>query len=494
MKTVGSKKVLLPLGAAILLALSVSSALAGTAEFELDKGDDGKIPAKKERGTDPDSPAWHRQLWTGSFDTASDAAGAAARQLKDLEFECDKYEGKNEKLFAECERRKQASANFASQARSIQSQQKAMSMFSKASDLAAVGAVGGVIYGEMGVKTGNQANTYESAANIERIAGQASYATGAADLTMGAYAYVAQKNKLEQMKATLADTKNGVKSNVDSSTISALANAAEAAKKAAYSHMMWGAGKLAAGYGMMYVAKQSQAQADRMNSISDAQFVNAQAVQQAAAAGTLPAQPGGVPYYQSNAPQFTYPNAAGTSLAAPVAPTVNYGLPGGGTGSSAPIGGAAARSVASAIAGAKGGGGSGGSSGKGGDLEPMADDKAVDKNAKEAMGSSFEMQLTGGLHSFTGGGSAAAKDETPNLAALLNPGGDASAHPSAATGLSPAQLMRDAREGAEGDEQGSMAGVSGKSEVSLFDITKMKLTKMFQIGNVGIPKTVEVKN
>jgi hypothetical protein len=158
-----------------------------------------------------------------------------------------------------------------------------------------------------------------------------------------------------------------------------------------------------------------------------------------------------------------------------------------------------ARALASAALGkvSGGGGGAGGGGGESRSLE--AEDAAKDKNekaAKEAMGNSFETQLTGGsgVRSFAGGAPAAAgKDEVPNLAALAGNIGADPGSQSAATGLSPTALMREAQEGADGSEQGSMVGVNGKSETSLFEITKAKITKMFQIGNVGIPKNVEVK-
>ncbi|MGZ6337268.1 MAG: hypothetical protein ACXWSL_14975 [Bdellovibrionota bacterium] len=507
MRALRLKKMLLPFAATLLMALGISSALAdSTVELSADDGSG----AAAQKAKDDDAPAWHRKLWTGSFDTAADASGAAAKQLDGLDFgDCERYRQKgtdnpdgNVNLYWTCVQRKQASAGYAAQARSIQKQQKMMSVVSKAGDLAAVGAVGATINGEMGVKKNNQADTYSSAANIERMAGTASYVTGAADFSMGAYAYVAQKNKLEQMQKTIAGTSGGVKAAAsDPAVTSALTNAVEAAKKAAYSHMMWGAGKLAAGYGMMYLAQKSETQAANRASIQDDQMMAAMLAQRQAAGGALPAaQPalvgGPAPFYQNNTPTFNIPNTSGNSglAATPAAAAATNAMNNGSsTGGSAPISGA--RMPASAGISGKGGGGGGGiadSAGPG----AAAEDGGKEKVAKEAMGSNFEMQLTGGMRPYSGAASptAASKEEVPNMAALMGGlNGDAGAK-SAATGLSPNQVYQDALEGTEGTEQGSMAGVNGKSDSTLFAITKAKLTKMFQVGNVGIPKNVEVKN
>jgi hypothetical protein len=489
----------------LLAVLCASPAFAaGTVQLTEDTAPAGGQAKTKE----DDSQAWHRKLWTGSFDTAADASGAAAKQLDGLEFgDCNDYlkpvDGKQptSNLYWACMQRKQASANYANEARSIQKQQKVMSVISKASDLAAVGAVGAVAYAELGVKKNNQADTYASAANIQKTAGEVAYVTGAADFSMGAYAYIAQKNKLDQMKNTITGSVNGVKADTDPAVSGALTTAVEAAKKAAYAHMMWGAGKLAAGYGMMYVAKKSQDQAARMGEIqADKDMIAALQAQQAtggtsvAANAAIAGGGGPAPYYQNNAPAFTIPTSSGgASTASPA--VVNYGSGGSTTGGSAPLLGAAAASARN-LASTGGVSGGGGAAASGGD--PKADaatgDAAKDKTAKEALSGNFEMQLSGGMKGYAGtGSSGGGKDDVPNIASLMGNMGDQNAK-TAATGISPTALYAAGTEGTDGQEQGSMSGVNGKSETSLFAITKAKLTKMFEVGNVGIPKNVEVKN
>jgi hypothetical protein len=210
-----------------------------------------------------------------------------------------------------------------------------------------------------------------------------------------------------------------------------------------------------------------------------------------------------IPYYQNNTPTFALPNSTGTALSPSAQGTGTTGLQptlGSSTGGSVAPLGAMARAPAS-ISG-KGapasGGGSGDAAATGDASAAAAPDGAKDKTTKEALGSSFEVQLNGGVKPYNGNSAGASPGgDMPNLASLLNsgaPSGGSGGSGFGATGLNPAQIFRDAQEGSEDAEQGSMAGVSGKSETSLFDITKQKLLKMFQTGNIGIPKNVEVKN
>ncbi len=490
--------------------------IAGLTAFATNSSAGTKItfnPEKRDQpaATNEDKPAFHRKLWEGSFDRAGDQAGSVANQLEGgLEFDCENQFGGHAKqdniaarapnwpALQECQRREAASRGYARQARSIQKQQKVMSVVSKVSDAAAITAVGGVIYSELGMKKQDQADTYESAAKIQRMAGQASYVTGAADLTLGAYAFVAQKRKLEEMQKTL----NGKGASTDNAQLnSSLANAVEATKKAAYSHMMYGAGKMAAGYASMHLAKRSAQQAENMKTIQELQDLIA--IEQMRRANgipptvsmTMPAGGGGpAPYMVTNQPTFTFPTSGSSGLAE-VPTTTNYAIPSGG----ASIAMQGMRNPASALSakdsGLSGGGGGGGASAgdSSGASAPSEGEvnEAKAKTQKDTL-DSFATSLSGGLRGFSGSSSGeAAKDEVPNLAAMMNMGQDAAP---VATGLSPTQMYSTALEGTEGMEQGSMSGVNGKSETSLFAITKEKLNKMFQVGNIGIPKELEVKN
>ncbi len=484
--------------AVMLFALVCSPALAGSRVTFTENGNTPEKSATPEE----EAPAWHRSLWEGSFDKAGDASGEAAKQLEGVELDCDELRKPSPSVdgkpgrpadmnhYNACLQRKEAALEYAQQARSIQSQQKVFSVISKTSDVAAVGAVGAVIYGEMGVKTNNQAGSFEQAAHIQKTAGLVNYAAGAADFTMGAYAYVAHKNKLEQMQSSISGSADGVKSNADPALGSGLANAVEASKSAAYSHMLYGAGKMAAGYASVWLAKRSQNQADKMNSIDASQYYNFQnpVLVPAALPFTPPPGANAAPYYTNNQPTFIMPDSSGVS--AQTQPATGVGgngpnLAGSSSGSSvAPLGGLI-RSPASISGGKLSGGGGGDSS----VASATAEDPAKEAVAKEAIGASFEAPLTGGIRSFNGGSGSSAKEEPPNLAALL--GSDQGK--TAATGLSPNQMYQDALEGTDGTEQGSMAGVNGKNDTSLFQITRLKLTKMFEIGNVGVSKNVEVK-
>lgn len=488
---------LLPL--LVMGCLVAGSSHAGTkVTFDPEKRD---APARKE-----EKPAFHRKLWEGSFDRAGDQAGSVAKQLDGgLEFNCEEQFGfkpaapgraarpANWAAMSDCKNREAASRGFAKDAKSIQSQQKVMSVVSKVSDVAALASVGGVIYAELGVKKQNQANTYESAANIQRMAGKASYVTGATDLTLGAYAFVAQKRKLENMQKTL----NGKGASTDNGNLnSSLTNAVEATKKAAYAHMMYGAGKMAAGYASMWLAKRTEKAAENMKTIQELQeqieIEKIRAAQNVnpAVIGAWPAGNPPAPTYINNNPIITMPSSGSDSGLAPL-PIAPVPVASGGASIAMP-GRMTASIPASAKAGGGGGGGGGASAGdsSGASVPPEEQTAAQAKNHKDALGS-FETSLTGGMRAFGGGTAELAKDEAPNMAALL---GGADGNHQAATGLSPTQMMSTALEGTDGMEQGSMAGVNGKSETSLFVITKDKLNKMFQVGNVGIPKELEVKN
>jgi hypothetical protein len=497
---------LLPLSAMAGLCLTLASAFSAPTEVTLSEESQAQRQQQQQR-REEESVSLDRKLWDGSFDHASDQAKNVADQLRQgVTFKCEDHgrvdaagnqKKPNWRLYQECKAREEAAQKYAGQARSIQKQQRVMSVVSKVSDAAALTAVGGVIYGELIEKKNDQANTYESAANIQKMAGQASYVTGATDLTLGAYAYVAHKRKLEEMQKNL----NGGGAVSGNTTLNnSLTGAIEASKKAAYNHMLYGAGKLAVGYASMWAAKRSQEQADNMNSLEELTMLKQLAANQQAA--TITAYQGGspsVPYYTNNQPTFSFPTSGDNFGLAANPGAVSYAIPSGGA--SLAMSGASRAPASAEGAGGKGpglsgGGGSGApdSSGASSSQESAADDVKA-KSHKEALGS-FETSLTGGVRAFSGGGgsSSSSAEETPSLASMMNLGGPADQAKPAATGLSPTQMYTDALEGTEGTEQGSMAGVSGKSETSLFVITKEKLNKMFQVGNVGIPKDVEVKN
>lgn len=492
-----------PLLSFLALGLLLFSSIAHGEEVELREVSPTEN-TKANTPNDADSPAWHRSLWDGSFDTASDASGAAAKQLENLNYgDCQKYMnanradangnviGANEKLFNECNERAQNQERYAKQVRGIQSQQQMISVVSKASDVAAVGAVGATIYGELGMKNSSHASSYEKAAKIQKKAGQVNYVTGAADFTMGAYAYVAQKNQLESLKNKFSG-KNVA--GEDPRVAASLMNAADAAKKAAYNHMMVGAGKMAAGYASVWLSKRTADQGERMKSIQELKDYNDYLMmQQQLGAGqqqlvTIGGS-GAVPFYQNNTPTFSMGTSTGGSASVdPSSDTLDNGTgPFSASGASiAPTRGLASNTSKNSVAGSSRPSGSDSS----GSPETPAAPTEKETADKEAIGSSFETHLTGGVVAFSGSSSSSSssKDEVAHI-----PGAAHDEFKAAATGLNPGQMYNEALEGTEGMEQGSMAGVNGKGNSSVFEITKQKLMKMFHTGNVGVSKNVEVK-
>lgn len=436
--------------------------------------------------------------WESSFDKAGDASGNAARALKAMNLDCS-AEGVQlpgatpEQIKAridQCEHAKAEAQKYAAEANSIQNTQYIMADVSRVSDVAAVGAIGAVGYAELVKKKKGQANTYNSAAKIQETAGYVSYATGAADFSMGAYAYLAQKSKLEQMQKTLS----GISMNAsDQQAVSQLNAAAEQTKKAAYSHMLYGAGKAAVGYASMELAKRNRKQAANMDSIDMTQYTTPVATASSSGATVS----GGAAYYQNNTPQFTMPDGTLTT------PSTNSD--GSGAVFTGASGGASvmpeSRGLASVNPGAGiGGGGSGGGSAGGktggapaGDPLVAAKEETKEEAAADAL-NSFELNLAGGGGgSRYGGGSKDSHDEGGGMAGLL--GGLMGGAPptSNATGLNPNSVYKDAMVGLEGHEQGSMAGVSGSTE-SLFAVVKSKYNKMMEGGRLQGPGAVEVRN
>jgi hypothetical protein len=452
-----------------------------------------------------DDPSFvRRHTWVGSFDRAGDATRDAELELKNnVSIKCDPEQFKTDNAspevvqqrMATCKQKQAAAQNFGEEAAKIRSMQRIFSTTSKVSDVAAVGAIGAVGYAELVKKNQSQSETLKSAANIQETAGIVSYTTGAADFSMGAYAYMAQKKKLEKMKETLSGVSGGIQMNSeDAAVIKKLANAANETKKAAYSHMMYGAGKAAAGYASMWMAKRNREQAKSLSSLEDMQYGPQPTVSSAAPKFS---NSGGVPYYPNNNPQFFIPSdgESNTSLA----PTSSSAGSFGGGGAS--VMATDFRSPASNGAGKAGGvsvsGGSGGGAASGG--APVANpangaEEAAANDANKAVTQGFEISLSGGNSSrYGGGGEKSSGGDSVDASQALG-GGLAGSVDSRATGLNPNSLYKDALEGLDGSEEaGSMAGVNGKDQ-SLFDTVKTKYFKMMEVGNLQGPGAVEVKN
>lgn len=442
--------------------------------------------------------------WEGSFDKAGDATRSAETELKSINFVCSQPGTGNNALgtpqeqaakFQRCQQTLAEARGFSDEAGSIRKQQRVFADVSRASDLAAVGAVGAAAYGQLGKANSGQADGLLSAASIQETAGYVSYASGATDFTLGAYAYMAQKNRLEAMEETIKKRMP----NAPAAVKSKLLNAAEATKQAAYNHMMYGAGKAAFGAASMYMAKRNREQAARMSSISyDTPLP-------VAAGGNSAATPAATELVAGSGPTFN--NGAGSFEAVSATPTGSTSTSGTGTGGAGASGtaptnyeglSAAARAAQKGGSGLGGGGGSGltasgssaGSAGSAsGDRAPASEEGA--EKSKEAMGDSFEMSLGGGGGGRYGGGGGKSSSDDGGIGNLLANalGGEKSA----ATGLNPNAMFKEATGDLTGHEQGSMAGVNGGGN-SLFQVIKTKYIKLMEGGRVQGPGMVNVKN
>lgn len=459
----------------------------------------------KEETTTPAEPDQNSMLrgytWESSFDKAGDATKDAAKALNQkTSYDCTTLTGDQKVKCDQANLRiaKEAKA-AAEEAAGIRDMQYIFADASRVSDIAAVGAIGATGYAQLIKRNASQSESLRGAANIQETAGYVSYASGAADISMGAYAYAMQKRQLENIKEKLSGKGSGLNMS-DPALMSKISKAEEETKKAAYSHMMYGAGKVAIGYASMHLAKQNRKQAASLESLVDVSIPTANPYQSGVAAPAYkPSAAGGVPYYQNNNPQFILPTDSGNSTSTGTTKPVVTGNTGGSSVMPSPElrGLASLGNKNSGFSGSSGGGGGAAPSAPeaGKTPEEEAAEAAAAAKAKEAT-SGFELNLGGGNGSRYGGGSGGGdKAEDGGVAGLLSGmmGGASTAPTSNATGLNPNSLYRDATEGLSGEEQGSMAGVSGKDE-SLFKVVKTKYNKMMEVGRLAGPGTVEVRN
>lgn len=447
-----------------------------------------------------DSPSFlRRNTWNSSFDRAGDATRDAEVELKKgIKINCNPEQFKKDGVtdavvqqqVATCEQKNAEAQNFGVEAGKIRSMQRVFADVSRVSDIAAVGSIGAVGYAELVKKNQSQSESLMGAARIQETAGVVSYTTGAADFSMGAYAYMAQKKKLEKMKETLSGVSGNIQMNAqDVAAVKKLAAAAEETKKAAYSHMMYGAGKAAVGYASMWMAKRNRELAASLSSLDMSMYPPP--APPSAISQNKPAGDGGVPYYPNNNVQFILPTETDGASVAPSSPSAPVVAGGGASVMPTDF-----RSLAS-TGGGKGGVSSAGSpgsggAGAGGGSAPAGEGEVAATAGKEAINQGFEISLSGGSGSRYGGGGEKSKDDAGAgdlLGGLLGGSPD-----SKATGLNPNQLYHDATNDLDGTEEtGSMAGVGSKDR-SLFDSVRLKYHKMSEVGRLQGPGAVEVKN
>jgi hypothetical protein len=388
----------------------------------------------------------------------------------------------------DCQQAQQNAQAYAKDAESIRKMQRTFAHVSRASDIAAVGAIGAVGYAQLIKKDESQAATMEGVAKIQETAGYVSYATGAADISMGAYALAVQKSKLEKMNKALSTvSKSGMKlSQADSALVTKIKTAAEQTQKAAVSHMAYGAGKVAVGYASMYLADKNRQIAASLGSIDPYATTGAPV---AASTPYVNQGANGAAYYQNNQPNIALPDGTSTSSdsGADTASTGSFtGAGGGASVMPSPDSRQPSSLGKNGNAGSLGGGGAKSAGGE----TPLEASAAEPEKAKDPAAPELGLNLSGGGGSRYGGGGAAAADEGAPVAQVLE--GESSN--SKATGVNPNSLYRDAMEGIdEAQSQASMAGVSGSSK-SLFQVVKLKYNKMMEVGRLQGPGAVEVRN
>lgn len=500
------KQLLLPLAAVVAFLFTTGLVLADeaiTPTLSL-KGDAGNGGGGQTNSEESQS-FLRKYTWENSFDKAGDATQNLSNSLKGgINYNCNQYRSDftldGKKFFAsedfarKCEQRQRAANSFRKEAESIKGQQRVFAEVSRVSDAAAVAAVGAVAYAELGQKKSGQQNSYLAAAKLQEVAGMAAYTTGAADVAMGGWSYLNHKSKLEKMQQTLNGKESGVSGSSGNAQLNGkLSSAIEHTKTAATNHMLWGAGKVAAGFASMKLAKRTRQQAEAMGSIEVPVYPTAAAPVVASGSGV-----GNAGTTQSNQPHFE-------ATPEPTVSAAKADSGGGGpaiesTGSSAmnaDFKGGAKREPASAGAGGGGGGFAAFSnaSTEADAKEAIDEEKATQAEvAKSAFGYG-EFARGGGGASFSGapGAAPAGADEALGQPSNLAPGANEPGL-SVASAINPNQMFDEATSGLEGNEQGSMAGVSGNRDRSLFDTIKLKHNKAFQLGNLQGPTAVEVRN
>ncbi|MCO5142077.1 MAG: hypothetical protein M9962_03190 [Oligoflexia bacterium] len=478
-------KFFLPLSLVLCLSLAQSANADDTYSMELGN-EDGKTVQD-----DVDSPSLMRQyMWTGSLDRAGDATRNAEIDLKNLDIDCSKikenYESSSDPKLANylryCEHMKQKSPELGQQAESVRRQQRILADVSRVSDLAAVGAVGTMLYTEMGMKDSNQSASLAKVARIQKKAGYVNYVAGATDVAIGAYAYVGQAKKLESIKQELTG-KGKLYSASGSGVISSLNTAIEKSKSAAYSHMLFGAGKMAAGYATMYMSKQNQKQADNMATFEEQMLANK--MNQPYPMPTISQAPvnGGAPYYQNNQPSFSIAGASSSDGTGSTAGN-GFDMYSASAASLMPQNGISRNPASKGTGVSEGTGGSlsmnASGTETGEDAEAAAEAAASDKNA-EALGS-FEFNLSsGGGSRYTGGGdSSSGKQDTPSAGTGFAD--------SVGTGVNPNEVYKSALE-----SPNQAAADKAVGEGSLFDAIRAKHMQMVEMGRLMGPPPVEVK-
>jgi hypothetical protein len=472
-------------------------------------------------GSDPKSPirGW---TWEGSFDRAGDSTRSLEVELKTnpAGVQCNPASlgqgtvsaDELEKRIHACQKLQREAASWAGSAEQIRKEQRVFAEVSRVSDVAAVGAIGAAGYAHLGKASSGQEAALQSAAKIQETAAVASYAAGTTDLALGAYAYLQQKRKLEEIQNTIQKGQGGIGLSGGNSNISGKARAAaEQTTQAAYNHMLYGAGKVAVGYASMWAAKKNRQQAASMGSLPI--VLPGQPAQQRAPAnpqaqannqGSGGSGDGGI---RSNSPTIggnissittatatktntgtvaaTPTNSIGAGMGTSVLPDFGNRNPSSISKGAAPTGNAGGVTAAAAGAGGKE---------KEQEAPVPEETSGNSENPKDAFGNGFELASGGGgVPAYSGGKSGdSTSDPTNGIGNLL--GNILGENKGSATGINPNQIYRDALAGLPDQSSESIGAEVSPSANSLFSTVTTKLRKMVELGRVQGPGAVEVRN
>ncbi len=239
-----------------------------------------------------------KHAWGNSFDEASDASYNAA------------------KAAAKCAGNDKDCAAAMKTANDVSKTQAKFADVSRVSDAAALAAVGGSAYAEVGKRDDSQAGSLKSVANIHKMASKAELVSGATDVTLGAAAYLSQQKTLEEQKQIIEKQlqRNDISEAEKKALVTKYNAAIEKTNSASMKHIGWGLGKLAVSAFSSAAAKSAENQAKALESVKRAPIMTPNI--------------GVAPVYGNNQPMFG--TAGSTSVVGMNAP----GLIGSSTGGS----------------------------------------------------------------------------------------------------------------------------------------------------------------
>lgn len=453
-----------------------------------DKTADAKKPEQK-KPQDNGQSFLRQYLPDNSFDQASESTAKVTGYK--FKFKDCQQPNANPKLKEFCANASNMNQNSSETTQHIAKEQSVMADISRVSDVAAVAAVGGALGGEV-FKDSSQASSLNSMAKIQKTASKAGYVSGATDLGLGAYAYLKQKKQLEEIQRQT----NGVIANEDGSSISNsttnrsynndMNRAIADTKKAAYNHMLSGAGKVVVGFVSAKLAERTERQKKALESLkSPSTAGTASPLLVPSTGSSAPVQNNQPGFYTSSGSSGMPGTSSGNTPGASGGIGASSGTSVGPTGKNALLAANAARSPAS-------GGALGSSAGTGknaladamNDAKKKADGEEAAK--KDDLLSKFEYSPgRGGGSRYTGGGDGGGgggSDLGSVIASALGLGNNSANNPTGA-GVDPSAFTGASAMPEDQGMAASNAGVSTDNK-DLFSLVKAKHLEMLQQGRL----------